>query len=216
MMSLCTAITHHAKPGIPIARIVAYLVGLMLAVGSSGCSAPPPTTQRTFAFAPNQYPQAFNTSRQVLMDMGFSLDRIDAASGVLTTQPHFSQGILEPWDVTQSSIGDEWEDAVNHQARSVRILFAANDATTDSPSPSTEQTAGPKHIGRVQVTLYREQRAGRQLNSIAVGASSYTFDPLMAQRHGMRYLVPVRRDRALEARIATTIASQLASPKPSN
>ena len=180
---------------------------------SGGCASREPGS-REFAIAPGSYPSAFDATREVLRQMDFELDRVDAVAGVITTKPHFSTGAFEPWDATQSSFKDEWEDAMNMQARSVRVTFHPAEGITEE---TTEGTPADKAalVGSVWVTLYRNQRSGRRLDSEWVGASTFAYDPLMQQRHTSTYLVPIRRDEPLEARLAAKIRQELAdSPSP--
>lgn len=180
-----------------------------------GCSSPP-DGPRDFAVAPGAYDQAFSATREVLRDMRFDLERVDAASGVITTKPHFSQGLFEPWDPTQSGFDQEWEDAMNMQAREVRVTFAPAEpppAAEDAP-PDLREAEMPL-VGSVWVTVLRQHRAGRRLDAEWIGASSFAFDPELAARAGQRYLVPLRRDERLEARLAAAITAAIAPPASS-
>jgi hypothetical protein len=164
---------------------------------------------REFTLAPGQYPAAFDATRELLREMRFDLDRIDAAAGVISTTPHFSRGVFEPWDSTQSSTTDEWEDAVNMQARAVRVSFTQDGA--EPADPDAQTTAG------VWVTVYRLNRSGRRLDSEWVGGSTFSLDPIQQQRHGTSYLVPIRRDEDLEARLADELMTTLGiEPTPAD
>ena len=156
---------------------------------------------REFTVAPGHYPAAFDATRELLRDMDFTLERVDADSGVISTEPRFSRGLLEPWDATQTGLSDEWEDTVNMQARSVRVTF-----TQDGSEPTDDDA---ETTATVWVTLYRNHRSGRRLDSEWVGGSTFAGDPLQQARHSSAYLVPTRRDEALEARLADTIMRAL-------
>lgn len=156
---------------------------------------------REFAVAPGHYPAAFDATRELLRGMDFTLERVDADSGVISTEPRFSRGLLEPWDATQTGLSDEWEDTVNMQARSVRVTF-----TQDGGEPTDDAA---ETTATVWVTLYRNHRSGRRLDSEWVGASTFARDPLQQARHTSVYLVPTRRDEALEARLADKILREL-------
>lgn len=161
---------------------------------------------REFAIAPGGYPAAFDATRELLRDMDFELERVDAAAGVITTRPHFSQGLFQPWDSTQSGLGDEWEDALNMQARVVRVTFAP---AGEAPSEFDDES---EMVGSVWVTLYRQQRSGRRLDSEWVGGSTFAGDPLQQKRHASTYLVPMRRDASLEARLAERLGTATSPP----
>lgn len=161
---------------------------------------------REFTIAAGDYPVAFDAARDLLRDMDFELSRIDAAAGVLATDPHFSRGMFEPWDATQTGFADEWGDALNMQARAVRISFAQGGAEPLDPGAETHAS--------IWVTLLRNHRSGRRLDSEWVGGSTRSSDPIQAQRHGLQDLVPIRRDEALEARLADRLMRELGIESP--
>jgi hypothetical protein len=170
---------------------------------------------RVFAVDAGRYPEAFDATRDALRSLDFELDRVDAATGVITTLPHFSPGLLEPWDHTQTGLGSDWEDTVNMQAREVRVTFSpaeprAPSAGGDAPLPDLRLAEG-NLVGSVWVTLHRQHRAGRRLDSEWVGGSTFYMDPDLGARAGSRYLVPIKRDEALEARLAEAIREKLGS-----
>lgn len=179
------------------------VVSLLVGCASSN------TSSREFSIAPGSYAAAFDSAREVLRRMDFELERVDATAGVITTQPHYSTGAFEPWDSTQSTLKDEWEDAVNMQARAVRVTFTPVEGSVEG-APAGET----KMVGSVWVTLYRNQRAGRRLDSEWVGGSTFASDPLQQQRHTSNYLVPLRRDEALEARLAARILRETTNRLP--
>lgn len=148
-----------------------------------------------FTFAKSDYTAAFGTTRDVLRAYRLDLERIDADAGVISTAPEFSTGLLQPWSPLQTGLGDEWEDTLNHQARAVRVTF--------------EPDGAENMRGSVWVTVLREQRAGRRLDSETVGGSTFAIDPQLRERHSSVYLVPMRRDSSLEARLAKRIEDDL-------
>jgi hypothetical protein len=176
------------------------------AVGLLGGCASRADGPREFSISPGGYPAAFDATRRVLREMDFELARVDAAAGVISTSPHYSQGLLEPWDSTQSGFADEWEDAVNRQSRLVRVTFAPVGGGADD---GTTVDGGEGVVGSVWVTLFRTHRSGRRLDSEWVGASTSASDPLQKQRHTSVYSVPIRRDTSLEGRLAARIAEEI-------
>lgn len=195
------------------------LILLVATAGLGAGCAPSAEGPRQFTVAPGQYAAAFDATREALRELHFDLDRVDAASGVITTRPHFSPGLFEPWDPTQTGLSQEWEDTVNMQAREVRVTFsparaevagsAEADAEADLRATSDELT------GSVWVTLLRQHRAGRRLDSEWVGGSSFSIDPELRSRAGLRYRVPLKRDQRLEARLADAIRERLGSGQAS-
>ncbi len=175
------------------------LAGVALAallVGPGGCASAVEGTG-DFTFSSRDYPAAFDATRDVLRDYRFTLERIDAEAGVISTAKELSPGLLEPWSPLQTGFGDEWEDTFNRQARQVRVTFA----------PESED--GQTMRASVWVTLLRQHRAGRRLDSEWVGASTFAVDPQLKERHTATYFVPTRRDGALEARLARRIEEEM-------
>lgn len=191
-------------------RTLSLCSGLTAASLLGGCASHT-DGPREFVIAPGAYAEAFEATREVLLDMDFQLERVDAASGVITTAPHFAQGLLEPWDETQSSASDEWEDAMNMQAREVRVTFSAPDGAQGPEPARLDETA---LTAAVHVTVLRQQRAGRRLDSAWVGGSTFSIDPALREQGGSNYLVPIRRDKQLESRLAHEIAGRLTSGAP--
>lgn len=155
-----------------------------------------------------QYAQGFNAARDVIRDMGFIMDRVDAQAGVMTTQPKSSAGLATPWDREQSSMGQEVEDALHRNRRVVRIECATpgseesfGDIRTLSQDKPVEMT--------IAVPVYRWQVSGWRLNSHSVLASSYAYDPQLAERGMTSYGVAIKQDSLLAQRIAQKIEEQL-------
>lgn len=95
--------------------------GLMTAMLLSGCSTP--STTSTVDVSETAYPSAFDAARDVLRDMKFDLERIDARAGVISTMPKSTAGLATPWDREQQTAQQEVEDMLQHQQRVVRITF---------------------------------------------------------------------------------------------
>ncbi len=186
-----------------------------------GCSAPPENAGR-FAIESGRYSQAVDVSREVLVDEGFEIDRVDAAGGVVTSLPKRTAGVATPWDGEQTTLQQEWEDFINRQSREVRVVFEPADGGDATAGDLRDaDAAGVGVAGYVEVVVLRQNRAHRRLDSDVIWLSSYAGDPLMARRHGTRYEVARQRDGLLERRIAEAIQERLggaglSSPETSN
>lgn len=181
-------------------RTLLQLAALAFAsLNLSGCASSEGPT--TFDVAPGQYTRAFNTARETLRDQFYSIDRVDAEAGVISTFPKDSAGLATPWDSDQSSLKQEWEDLAADQRRTIRVVFERQ--------PGGQEPA----LGRVTVVVDRRYRPGIRIPAKSVKSASLTQDPALAQR-GMwpAYDVAVEEDRALAARLAGEIASRLAEP----
>jgi hypothetical protein len=187
-----------------------------------GCSAP--KTQGTFEVPPGSYAQAFDATRDVLRSYRFTLERTDAQQGVITTTPKPTQGLASPWDLEQSSAGQEWEDFVNQQRRRVRVTFEPAAASPESPAPdsstddpqsvNTESPAALKPlVGKVEVLVERVQRPGWRPATRSIRSSSFAYDDDFGTRDlWPTYAVVQSADPALADRLAEQIRQRLARP----
>ncbi|MEM0984129.1 MAG: hypothetical protein AAGI17_09290 [Planctomycetota bacterium] len=133
---------------------------------------------------------AFNVSREVLLDVGFILDRVDAGAGVITTKPKETVGLMTPRDREQRTLGQEWQDTVNHQSRVVAVSIVPGE---------------PDRVV-IEATLYRRNRPGRRIETESIGTSTRSQ---MTGDEDALFDVPIRRDAALEAYLARLIAERL-------
>lgn len=166
----------------------------------------PPATLR---LAPTQYEIGFNAVRDHLRRMGFTLERIDAAEGVITTRPRASAGLLIPWDLTQSDGVQERREALTPVERTVRVSFEplAGGRPIDQPEAAMEV--------RVRVGLARVRRPGFRASPVSIRLSGYAIDPKRYERGvGGRQAIPHGRDPALEERIASAIRARISRQNP--
>lgn len=184
----------------PLRALLQLAALFLIAPHLAGCASSDGPT--TFDVAPGQYNRAFNTARETLRDEFFSVDRVDAEAGVLSTFPKASAGLATPWDSEQSSLKQEWEDLAADQRRTIRVVF-------EREPGSSEPT-----LGRVTVVVDRRYRPGIRVPAKSVRSASLTQDPALAQRAMWpAYDVAIEEDRALAARLAGAIAKRLAEPE---
>lgn len=147
--------------------------------------------QRAAAFEPGDYPRFFDAARETLAEYRFTLDRVDAARGVITTAPKQTAGLATPWDRDQSNLADEASDLIHQHERTARIVFEPADAPTTV---------------RVEVSVDRVRRPNWRIESDAIRSSSYAEDP-QAIRAGQRseFRDAFREDRALADRLLARI-----------
>jgi len=179
--------------------VLGVLAGL-LTVAMGGCRA---KGEGSFRVAPGQYARAFDAAREELRARRFSLERVDAAEGVITTQAKPTAGLATPWDGEQSSARQEVEDWVNQQKRTVRVTFEPGEG---SDLEHGEVTA------RVWVTVWRTQWAHVRPSSKSVTLTTTAWDPTDLERgRSASYDVARERDETLEARLAQAIEQRLAT-----
>jgi hypothetical protein len=196
----------------------------MLALGSTlaACSRNSATTEAdsatlapaTIVLQPIEYPLAFDAAREVLRDMGFMLDRVDAQAGVITTQPKGSAGFATPWDRAQSTAGQEVEDFIERNRRVVRIDAGPSDQT-QAEGDDLRRVTTPITM-RVSVEVARMHTSGRRINTLSVTDSTYTVDPDLEKRNMTSYAVVYAQDPELSARIADKIRHRMSQPAPAH
>lgn len=197
------------------------LAATALALLAAGCASRDPGPV-TFSVASGRYADAIDAATRVLGDRGYAVERIDARNGVVTSRPKPTTGLLTPFDDDQSGTGDEWQDFVNVQRRTVRIVFEAPGPVEEpgpsapaapvEPPPSIAASEGP-WVGRVEVVVERRHRPNRRIEPESIRRSTRFGDPELASR-GMtpEYFVAIRQDPALAGRLARAIEDRLAGP----
>lgn len=178
------------RPTIPL-RLLACLTPLTL---TACASAPPAGARADASFATESYPDLFNAAREVLAEYRFTIDRVDAARGVITTYPKRTAGLATPWDREQSSIAQEFEDLAHQQERTARVTFEPPDA--------------PTRVS-VHIVLDRVHRPNWRVETDAIRQSTHARDPL-GVRAGQppEFREPVAEDRALAERIMADIQAR--------
>lgn len=167
-----------------------------------------------FAFEADRYPATFDATRAAVESFRFTVDRSDARAGVMTTRPKSTGGLATPWDPEQSTLAQEWADAINMHERVVRVTFAPGDPAEPrlgvDQAPFDLRTHAGTVTGRVEVFLYRRHRSGWRIETESIARSSRTVDPGERERGvGGLVSVPIGQDVELAERIAHAIQSRL-------
>lgn len=194
------------------------LVCLIAVVGLFGCGSTPRETH-VVQTASGEYARAFEAVKETLLASRFELDRIDAANGVITTQPKATMGVFSPWDGEQSDLSEEIRDGLNAHVRVVRVYFTPLDQTeaaaTATPGsgirpPVDLRTTDEALRAVVEVVVYERQAPPRRLETESIRRSKVYQDPEPATRGlGPTYLVPIRQDESLRRRLASEIAARI-------
>lgn len=185
---------------------------LLAAAALSGCARPDATS---LAVPAESYPLALDAARAALRDSGFTIDRVDAAAGVITTRPKGTAGIATPWDGEQSTMYQEWEDFMNRHQRTVRIDFSP--ARQAAPEPAGGAGATPPDLTEAAGTLTmhttvaveRAYRSNWRIESSAIRQSRRYWDRELASRGMTSYEVPVAQDERLAARLTAAIERRM-------
>ena len=113
-------------------RSTRWLLSLVALV-SYGCQTAGPITGpsiRTILVA-DQSPRGdalWETSKDVLRDHGYRIDRVDRRAGVITTWPCTSQQVFEFWRNDVCTTADQWEATINPIRRWIEVRFTKGDA----------------------------------------------------------------------------------------
>ncbi|MEM7754061.1 MAG: hypothetical protein AAF297_00320 [Planctomycetota bacterium] len=204
--------------------VLAPFIASLLATSLAGCRAP--ETPRTFTFAAADYPRVFEITQETIRDYRFDLARIDARSGIITTDLKPTAGLATPGDLEQQTLGQEWQDLVNDQLREVRVWFrktdtdagsAAPDGTSPGPAlrPQSDLTqARPDETveATIEVTIHRRRYPGKQVETERVSTSRNWQSRQLSQRQLRNATpIPLRRDDDFAKRLSERITRSLES-----
>lgn len=208
-----------------VTRLI-LLVGTVVAMcGLTACTRNHPSAElaadedsrpvAALVIASGEYTRAFAASRDVLRDFGFALERVDAQTGVITTQQRGTGGVVTPWDSMQSTFAQELEDAGQRHRRVARLEFAAMDGSGGIVSgaatpPDLRRYPGPVEV-RAWVDVYRWHQTQLQLNTINIRDSSYAIDTDLEARGMTSYGVAHAQDPALAERIILALRQAMGS-----
>jgi hypothetical protein len=152
--------------------------------------------ESSFAVPAGEFPRAFDAARRVLGEHRFSLERVDAQAGIITTAPQATAGFIAPWENVQTSAAQELEDFFHKQSRKVRIDFI------------TSETGSVR--GQVVASVVRTQTPGMRPQSVVIGMTTQTLDPALLERSmAGSFDVVTTRDDALGAKLAREIERSL-------
>lgn len=189
---------------------VCAAAGALLTAALSGCAQQSTTS---LALPAESYPLALDAARATLRDSGFTIDRVDAAAGVITTRPKDTAGLATPWDGEQSTMYQEWEDFMNRHKRTVRIDFSPagqgtpNEGVDAAPADLTEATG--TLTMHTTVAVERAYRSNWRIESSAIRQSRRYWDRELASRGMTSYEVPVAQDERLAARLTAAIERRM-------
>jgi hypothetical protein len=194
---------------------------ILVAFGASaliGCATQPSDVQ----VPASEYGEAFTAARDVLHSYRFTLDRVDARAGVLTTQASGSAGFFTPWNRQESTFGQEWENTIHDQQRRVEIVFATTSDTETNradPSPDLRSDQAREHASdlleaprdtnaHVHVVVERVYQFGWRPNTKSTALMSLTEDT--QPDAPSRVVVDISDDPRLAGRIASEIRALIA------
>ena len=197
---------------------------LALAIVLTGCaqssrSVGPPAAA-TFAVPVEDYARAFETASDELTRRRFEIERVDARSGVIVTQPKTGAGLLAPWTLAPGA--RIAEDTLNAQSRIIEVRFEAAESAIQAPRGVRAPLANPQPllppgqaaetvIVSVRVLILRQVSPNRRLEPSGIRYSLDSNNPALSRRGlGTRFDAPKDLDERAATQIARSIQNRLA------
>jgi len=183
----------------------------------SGCAKLTPAPA-SFRIPAAEYSIYFNAARETLREYQFDLDRVDARSGVITTQPVAAAGWATPWIDHASSFDQATTDLIHRNRRIATVNFSpVNDATNvarpvDPVSDDLRNFDGTIELS-ISVLLEEVYRPGRRASPASIRLTSFAIDPRDSD-FGVQQLRTrtVGADPALSERMARTLRQIAQTP----
>ena len=150
------------------------------------------------------YAEAFAHGKDVLRDLGFELDRIDARAGVITTRPRVGSGLATPWVESESPLND----LAHRNRRRATLVFSPSDAPE---SEDLRLYAGGVDV-ECRIEVERVYTPGRRPSptSVRLGGTWRDRDiPLAGER--VRYASFIDTDEELAQRAIEMLLERLTS-----
>lgn len=183
-------------------------VAVLIAAALGGCASPR-AEQGRFVIEAGGYETAFDTTRRTLVDMGYTLDRVDARAGVLTTQSR-PASLIHPDRVSvrvefwpRSQFGRQPSDRSRSQIEAGPALDHPAGASLTGSALIAEVTA-------LRERIYRPRFRPQVADALRSGRVQ---DPALEEQIGSReVVVPISREPDIEDRIAGRIEDRLTRP----
>jgi len=155
----------------------------------------------------SEYSRMYRAAVLVLRDRGFRLDRQDYRFGRVTAWPMPAPSIMEPWEHTNSTVGQALESTINSQRRVVSVML--------DPAGDQAVQADPDlgYVMRIEVLVERLQVPARQLTGSTHGprvCGTLSVVPRELAERGIvdAYWQPVGGDSYLERQLLEQIVRQ--------
>lgn len=186
-----------------------FTLGVWLLAGACASPLRENTGTNGATIPAGRYDDAFHAAKDVLRAAHFDLERIDAAAGVITTQPRSSAGLATPWLDYDETFAEGVNDLIHRDRRRVTIRFDPSDRPDASALVDRRTLDVPLNM-RVTIDVERTYVTGRRANPSSIRLISRTTDPQLTERGiGREEIVTVGQDEPLAERIAKSIEGQI-------
>lgn len=181
-----------------LAGVAALAAGVLGGCGSPGGG-------RSFDIAAGGYADALDATRETLRDAGYTLERVDASAGEVTTGEKIVAGLATPGASENRTVTGLVADTLSNRPRTLRIRFR------DAADPSSPPRADAPVRAEVDAIVWRRLNPNWRTETETVMGNFVWRDPLLAERGVTGATrVPLKRDDDLAAVIARRIESRLA------
>lgn len=192
-------------------RTMKWLAGsILMALVFAGCASTGPTTVQ---IPPGGYAQAFSITKDEIRSLGFTLARIDARDGVITSAAKSSAGFATPWIHTEASFGANVDSFFHRDQRRMTISFEPVGEVADaraSPLGPDRRSWKGELTCNVSVMHERLYRPGLRLSPVAVRLSNVTsFDADAGGAPPATIIREIGEDTHLESKLARLIRDRL-------
>ena len=133
-----------------------------------------PHDPATFTVPAGRYAHAFDAARDTLRERGYTLERVDARAGVITTRPRTEPALAG----APAGAGSSW---LNAQRSLARVEFSPIPDSPPAPGEDLRAADTPLHA-RVVVVVERLQRPGRRIESTSIQLSTRWREPDWSER----------------------------------
>ncbi len=114
------------------------------------------------------YAAVFDAARDAVREMGWDLERVDAARGIIRTRPRAASGWITPWIPHSTTAGDAWTGVLQHDERVATVRFRPAGAAGDPPLwTDLRDLAGPWEV-EVTVEVLRRYQPDRRADPTSV------------------------------------------------
>jgi hypothetical protein len=198
------------RPARPVLFPLTLLI-LSLLPTLTGCAGR--AESRSFEIQAGTYDDAIIATRDTLRASGYTLERIDATAGEITTTERTVAGLASPFASENRNVSGLVADTLTNRPRTVRVRF--RDATNPASPPNPDAPVRAE----VDAMIWKRVRPGWRVETETMVGNAISRDRA-EQRRGVSSgePVPVGRDddfaRVIARRIQQRLADRIASDRP--
>ncbi len=189
--------THAMRTILLASALLAFLNTL------TGCAGR--AESRTFEIPAGRYNEAIVATRDTLRASGYTLERIDATAGEITTTERTVTGLASPFASENRSLSGVAADTLTNRPRTVRVRFRDARDPQSPPAPDAPVRA------EVEAVIWKRIQPGRRVETETTFRGRVARDPAEIRRGvNAGTPVPVRLDHDYARVLARRITERLA------